>query len=241
MQRVLHRAAAHSFALHNCSMPYLKSLNGKDASYPKNQFYSNEYFFQNQSSPAETWEAVAFPDGSAFWERSTPSLRYRKMFCWGVQRGGNHWKDFLSREGEGNYFEIQAGLSPTQVHGQDLEPKGCVRFTQVFGGMSLDYESATQDWEHSRDYTLSQIEGQVTAKELLKTAPCRTRKRMTREFGTARPAPLLKWSNGTFSSGSLNTILPLSGKERIRFWTYGINTRPYVWHKAETRPSRNRF
>lgn len=34
--------------------------------------------------------------------------------------------------------------------------------------MSLDYESATQDWEHSRDYTLSQIEGQVTAKELLK-------------------------------------------------------------------------
>lgn len=149
-------------------MPYLKSLNGKDASYPKNLFYSNEYFFQNQSSPTETWEAAVYPDGSTFWERSTPSLRYRKMFCWGVQRGGKHWKDFLSREGEGDYFEIQAGLSPTQVHGEDLGPKGCVRFTQVFGGMSLDYKRAAQDWEESRDYTFSQIEGQVTTEELLK-------------------------------------------------------------------------
>ena len=64
------------------SMPFPGGMQ-KDASYPGSFQSSNEYFFQNEHDPAQTWEAVCYADGSCFFERSSPRLRYRKMFCWG--------------------------------------------------------------------------------------------------------------------------------------------------------------
>ncbi|WP_444658750.1 DUF5107 domain-containing protein [Caproiciproducens sp. R2] len=159
--------SAHGFA--HDTMPYLKSLNGLDASYPQNLTYSSEYFFQNRHALSDAWEAAVYDDGSAFWERSTAALCYRKMFCWGMQRGGCHWKDFLSRDGEGNYLEIQAGLSPSQVHGGDIGPNGCVRFTQVFGGMEADTQKAFGDWEASKQYIHGLIDSRLSGEELLRT------------------------------------------------------------------------
>lgn len=150
----------HSFT--HDTMPYLESLKGADASYPKNSLYSNEYFFQNRALASDTWEAAVYNDGTAFWERSTPMLRYRKMFCWGVQHGGKHWKDFLSLDGKGDYLEIQAGLSPTQVHGKDIGAKSCVCFTQVFGGMNIDSNDAFGDWEPSKSYIHGLLDRRVS-------------------------------------------------------------------------------
>ena len=154
------------------TMPCLKSLQGMDASYPQNLSYSSEYFFQNRVLASDTWEAAVYNDGTAFWERSTPTLRYRKMFCWGVQRGGKHWKDFLSREGEGDYLEIQAGLSPTQVHGDDIGARGCVHFTQVFGGMNVNHDDAFEDWESSKTYIHGLLD-QSMSEDLLMRADIR--------------------------------------------------------------------
>ncbi len=148
------------------TMPYLKTLKGTDASYPENLPYSNEYFFQNRALTCDTWEAAVYNDGTAFWERSTPTLQYRKMFCWGTQRGGKHWKDFLSEEGKGDYLEIQGGLSPTQVHGKDIEAKGCVRFTQVFGGMEIHTDNAFGEWELSKDYVHSLVDKRLSEDDL---------------------------------------------------------------------------
>ncbi|MBW7572636.1 DUF5107 domain-containing protein [Caproiciproducens faecalis] len=158
--------SAHGFA--HDTMPYLKSLNGLDASYPQNLSYSNEYFFQNRHALSDAWETAVYDDGTAFWERSTAALCYRKMFCWGMQRGGCHWKDFLSLDGEGNYLEVQAGLSPSQVHGEDIEPNGCVRFTQVFGGMAVDKSEAFSGWEASKQYVHSRIDQRLSEEELLR-------------------------------------------------------------------------
>lgn len=158
--------SAHGFA--HDTMPYLKSLNGLDASYPQNLSYSNEYFFQNRHALSDAWEAAVYDDGTAFWERSTAALCYRKMFCWGMQRGGVHWKDFLSLDGEGNYLEIQAGLSPSQVHGEDIGPNGCVRFTQVFGGMDVGPREAFAGWEASKRYVHGLIDSRLSEEELLR-------------------------------------------------------------------------
>lgn len=158
--------SAHGFT--HDTMPYLKTLKGTDASYPANSSYSNEYFFQNSARTCDTWEAAVYNDGTAFWERSTPVLRYRKMFCWGNQRGGKHWKDFLSEEGKGDYLEIQGGISPTQVHGGNLEAKGSIRFTQVFGGMEIHTGDAFGEWESSKNYVHSLIDGQLSENDLAK-------------------------------------------------------------------------
>lgn len=156
--------SVHGFA--HGEMPYLKTLGGLDASYPQNIPYSSEYFFQNPAELERTWEAAAYDDGSAFWERSTPRLRYRKMFCWGSHRGGDHWKHFLSDGVRGEYLEIQGGLAPTQVHGENLEAGKAVSFTQVFGGCSIDREKASDKWEQACGHLYSCMETILSAKEL---------------------------------------------------------------------------
>lgn len=128
------------------SMPFPGGMQ-KDASYPGSFQSSNEYFFQNEHDPAQTWEAVCYADGSCFFERSSPRLRYRKMFCWGNHKGGRHWKDFLSDPGKGAYLEIQAGVAPTQSHGLDIPANTEWDFVQIFGGADGAAEWNESEWE----------------------------------------------------------------------------------------------
>lgn len=129
-------------------MPHLPPLGQTDVSYPENFPYSNEYFFQNPPTDPAPWEAALYPDGHAFVERSTQPLRIRKMFCWGMHKGGRNWQDHLALPGQGAYLEIQAGLSPTQCHGADMAPGQVLRFTQGFGSMALEPALwADPDWD----------------------------------------------------------------------------------------------
>lgn len=121
-------------------MPRLKMLPGKDACRPVNFPFSAEYFFQNPPQPRYAWEAAAYEEGWALYERSTTALPYRKMFCWSNKRGGIHWQRLLSTEEAPLYVEIQAGLSPTQLHGRDLAPHQSVSFTQAFGMAATETE-----------------------------------------------------------------------------------------------------
>lgn len=172
------------------TLPYIRSTKGKDASYPQNLKYSCEYFFQNHAEISDTWEAAAYNDGTAFWERSTPALRYRKMFCWGTHTGGNHWKDYLSVDGKGNYVEIQSGLCKTQVHGKDIEPKGFLEFTQVFGGMEIDNEKAFCNWEKSKNYIHNKIDTKLSEEKLLSAD------RSFRELEDVVPDNILNFGSG---------------------------------------------
>lgn len=143
-------------------MPHLPTLPGKDASYPQNFTYSNEYFFQTHEEEPSPWEAAAYPDNWVFFERSSPLLRYRKMFCWGSHSGGRQWKDFLSRPGEGDYVELQAGLAKTQQHGLVLPPGGELEFYQCFGGFAADTAPFySQDWHTARAAMEKAVDAQV--------------------------------------------------------------------------------
>lgn len=108
-----------------------------DGSYPLNFPYSSEYFFQTKKETISPWEAAVYNDGFIFFERSTNKLRYRKMFCWGNLEGGRKWENFLSKENEGAYVEIQSGITPTQVNGFDIDANGNIEFTQMFSFINL--------------------------------------------------------------------------------------------------------
>lgn len=149
------------------TMPFLETIEGMDASYPDNLPYSCEYFFQNPANAAHTWESVAYNDGTVFWERSTPRLRYRKMFCWGNRRGGGHWQEFLTKKGTGKYLEIQGGMSPTQVHGQDIGAGERWSFTQVFGGANIDTARAFGDWKEAQTYLYGVMDAGLSQADLL--------------------------------------------------------------------------
>ena len=65
-------------------------------------------------------------------ERSTGNMPYRKMFCWGTHAGGEHWQRFLAGKASGDYVEVQAGLSRTQVHPSWIEARQTMHLTQQF-------------------------------------------------------------------------------------------------------------
>lgn len=148
------------------SMPDLGSLPGKDSSYPQNFRFSSEYFFQNEADPEQTWEAAVYDDGTVFFDYASERLQYHKMFCWGVHPGGQHWKDFLSEPGKGDYIELQAGLAPTQVHGLDFPANTTWDFIQVFGGITIDYKLAEGEWNQAQKNVERQVKQQVNAEEI---------------------------------------------------------------------------
>lgn len=119
-------------------LPYVEAMSEKDVTYPENIDYSSEYFFQNSKEEDVPWEAAVYEDNHMFYECSTQPLRVRKMFTWGKMQGAENWQDFLSITDQGKYVEVQAGLTPSQLHGSIMEKNSEISFTQIFGGMYLD-------------------------------------------------------------------------------------------------------
>jgi Domain of unknown function (DUF5107) len=146
-------------------MPYLPTLNGRDATYSLNSDFANEFFFQ----PDETdlpWEAALDKDGSGLFEASTPRLRYRKLFCWGRHQGGRHWQEFLAPGGK-PYIEIQAGLAPTQLHGLNMPARADWHWTQIFGLLQADAERVhAPDWDTAWHSVDSRVRSSVTPQKM---------------------------------------------------------------------------
>lgn len=148
-------------------LPSLPSVPGVDVSYPSGFPYSSEYFFQTPASEPAPWEAVAYEDGSLFYERSTARLRYRKMFCWGNHAGGKRWRDFLAKPDEGAYIEVQGGLAPTQLHDCEM-PAGAVwDFTQLIGMSDIATKSARQEsWEQANEEVRRHVSGLLSEEQV---------------------------------------------------------------------------
>lgn len=89
------------------------------------------------------------------------------MFCWGTHQGGKSWKDYLSNAPEGDYFEIQAGLAQTQLHGMIVDPHEVLDFVQCFGGTSLNTEPYyVEDWHEAKSNLQDNINELVTSKKI---------------------------------------------------------------------------
>ncbi len=148
-------------------MPYLKSMPDKDASYPLNFAFASEYFFQNEADMKATWEVAAYNDDTAFFERSTEELPYKKMFCWSNDQGGDHWQHYLATEEAPLYVELQAGVCPTQVHGGVIKAESTVSFTQAFGDLQIDSKQAQDStYEDSADYCYNVLEAHLSREAL---------------------------------------------------------------------------
>lgn len=146
-----------------CKMPRQPNLDCDDISYPWRIPHSVEYFFQNERSQPAPWEVSAEADGQGFFERSTQPLYARKMFCWGMGQGGRHWCDFLAREGQGDYIEIQAGLAQTQNHTALLGGGENLCFTQLFGAFTAPAEAREADWYAAKEAVEQAVEESLPA------------------------------------------------------------------------------
>ena len=148
------------------TLPNLAGVNG-DPTSPNSFSRSYDYFIQPSFPEECTWEAAVYDDGVALFERSTPPLSYKKLYVWGVHRAGQHWQDFLSEEGKGNYVEIQAGIAPSQLHDMVMPKNHTYEWTQVFGGVSGEIESLySENHEQAVNYLDSLIDERISSADI---------------------------------------------------------------------------
>jgi len=119
---------------------------GIDPSYPAEYEKSDGIFFDKPAG-ARPWIAVVEADGTGMLHSSSSELPGRKMFTWGQSQGGRHWCDFLSLPGQGDYIEIQAGITPTQVQVLPLPGNSCLEWTECITSLDMAPENA-----HQADY-----------------------------------------------------------------------------------------
>ena len=148
------------------TLPNLVGVKG-DPTSPNSFSRSYDYFIQPTYPEECTWEAAVYDDGVSLFERSTPPLSYKKLYVWGVHRAGQHWQDFLSEEGKGNYVEIQAGIAPSQLHDMVMPKNHTYEWTQVFGGVKGDTASLyNKDHGAAVEYLDSLIDERVSARSI---------------------------------------------------------------------------
>ena len=149
------------------AMVELPNVEDVDVSYPTNIPYSREYFFRIDDGQ-RPWAASLDKDGRGLIHTSTPRLRGRKMFVWGVNRGGQRWQEYLLGRDRA-YVEIQGGLARTQLESIPMPGKAQWDWTEAYGLMQLSPSQAhCKSWTDAVDAVDVELEkmlpnGEVTA------------------------------------------------------------------------------
>ncbi|MGF7007586.1 DUF5107 domain-containing protein [Aminobacter sp. BE322] len=117
-----------------------------DGSYPGNWRDATSVFFR-QPQAKRLFIAALDQQGTGLAQTATGAMRGRKFFYFGTAAGGQHWMDYLSLPGEGDYIEIQSGIAPTQNQRFELPPGGEIHWTEAYGALSVAPAAA-----HDEDY-----------------------------------------------------------------------------------------
>ena len=111
---------------------------GVDMSYPTNFRRSADNFYCIEPGQ-QPWVTSLDGEGRGLVQTSTPRLRGRKLFVWGMGSGGRHWQEFLSVP-DAPYIEIQAGLARTQSEYLDMPADTEWTWLEAYGLMKADPE-----------------------------------------------------------------------------------------------------
>ena len=95
-------------------------------------------------TPEAPWIAAVDAAGVGLLQVSSRRLRGRKLFTWG-KSGGRRWQEFLTGSTE-SYFEIQGGLTRTQLEHVPLGPGASWSWTEVYGPVSVPADAVHGEW-----------------------------------------------------------------------------------------------
>jgi tetratricopeptide (TPR) repeat protein len=115
-----------------------------DLTYPHAATGTADYFFELDPGRLP-WIAAVDGTGVGLLQVSTRRLRGRKLFTWGTSPGGRRWQEFLTGSTQ-SYFEIQAGLTRTQLEHVPLGPGDSWSWSEVYGPVSVPVEAVHGEW-----------------------------------------------------------------------------------------------
>jgi hypothetical protein len=119
-----------------------------DVSYATNGVTSNDYFF-DVAKDRQPWITALDGAGTGLVQVSTPLLRGRKLFIWGMARPGRRWQEFLSMDGH-PYLEIQAGIAQTQFEHVPLPAASEFSWVEGYGLLEADPAMVHGAWSDAR-------------------------------------------------------------------------------------------
>ena len=117
---------------------------GFDLSYPQAAARTADYFFELDPGKLP-WIAAVDAAGVGLLQVSSGRLRGRKLFTWGNSSGGRRWQEFLTGSTE-SYFEVQGGLTRTQLEHVPLGPGASWSWTEVYGPVAVSAEAVHGEW-----------------------------------------------------------------------------------------------
>jgi tetratricopeptide (TPR) repeat protein len=117
---------------------------GPDLSYPQAAAGTADYFFELDAGKLP-WIAAVDAAGAGLLQVSSRRLRGRKLFVWGNSPGGRRWQEFLTGSTE-SYFEIQAGLTTTQLEHVPLGPGASWSWSEVYRPVSVPVAAVHREW-----------------------------------------------------------------------------------------------
>ncbi len=139
---------------------------GFDGSYPANYPYSASVFFRKPGLE-RPWIATVHHDDRGLFHTSTQELVGRKLFVFGNLAGGQHWMDFLSLPGQGNYIELQTGVMPTQDQEFLLEAGQTLEWTECIAPLELTPETARMPDYHQACHKVESVIKQQVSDDAL--------------------------------------------------------------------------
>lgn len=123
--------------------------NGVDISYPRRYKIALSLFYMDPTEKFP-WFSYADEDGYGLFHLATPKLKGKKLWYFGYGQGGTNWMDTLSLPGKGQYIEIQAGITETQLQVVPVAANQKLSWTACFGPVSCQAEKA-----HHSDYQVA--------------------------------------------------------------------------------------
>jgi hypothetical protein len=117
---------------------------GLDLSYPQAAARTADYFFELAAGKLP-WIAAVDAAGAGLLQVSSRRLHGRKLFVWGNSPGGRRWQEFLTGSTE-SYFEVQAGLTRTQLEHVPLGPGASWSWSEVYGPVSVPVAAVHGEW-----------------------------------------------------------------------------------------------
>jgi tetratricopeptide (TPR) repeat protein len=115
-----------------------------DLTYPQAAPRTADYFFELDPGRLP-WIAAVGAAGVGLLHVSSRRLRGRKLFTWGNAPGGRRWQEFLTGSTD-SYFEIQGGLTRTQLEHVPLGPGASWSWSEVYGPVSVPAHAVHGDW-----------------------------------------------------------------------------------------------
>ncbi len=143
----------------------IPEIDGVDITYPTNINRSADFFFDIPDNRRH-WITALDEDGRGLIQTSTARLKGRKLFLWGMGKGGRRWQTFLSQEGQA-YIEIQAGLARTQREHIPMPAGAEWTWLEAYGLMETNPAVVHgHNWMHAQQAVEEQLERLISREAL---------------------------------------------------------------------------